>query len=45
MGIPTIWSCPAWRNIDVNDPKRLWTNPLRVLTVNLPGLFEPEASG
>jgi predicted RNA-binding Zn-ribbon protein involved in translation (DUF1610 family) len=21
MGIPTIWSCPAWRNIDVNDPK------------------------
>jgi hypothetical protein len=21
MGIPTIWSCPAWRDIDVNDPK------------------------
>jgi hypothetical protein len=21
MGVPTIWSCPAWRNIDVNDPK------------------------
>lgn len=21
MGRPTIWSCPAWRNIDVNDPK------------------------
>jgi hypothetical protein len=20
-GVPTIWSCPAWRNIDVNDPK------------------------
>jgi hypothetical protein len=21
MGVPTIWACPAWRNIDVNDPK------------------------
>ena len=21
MGLPTIWSCPAWRDIDVNDPK------------------------
>ncbi len=21
MGSPTIWSCAAWRNIDVNDPK------------------------
>ena len=20
-GVPTIWSCPAWRDIDVNDPK------------------------
>lgn len=20
MGRPTVWSCPAWRNIDVNDP-------------------------
>ena len=20
-GMVTIWSCPAWRNIDVNDPK------------------------